>query len=327
MSKQLTPEDLEKLSPQSLVEFMTENIPADKLRECLQKVDEFPDEVRGVIEQEERKETTEETQEESQLELFRNKCARYPIVITKVDKYKDSEEDYVYFYANNASTNKFQLHVSTVEKFDKNRCNPANEKLQDTDCDVIVEWAKSFKDKSTLKIVLEDYAKNNKADFITNCDEMKKLLEELGITVDSEEPIMEEEDTFNTMSNEAKLDFLKKNCVAKSGIIIGDLVKSDKSKAVVFIVQPTKDGKYTWKKFQLKLDDLNSKWCEKLETQIPGSEKYRSYQLAYDEIDSKTRSEIQTIVSDLKSIGVQIPYDFLEAGSSSFGQCYLKFAQ
>ena len=42
MSKQLTPEDLEKMSPQSIVEFMTENIPADKLRSCLQKVEEFP---------------------------------------------------------------------------------------------------------------------------------------------------------------------------------------------------------------------------------------------------------------------------------------------
>ena len=49
MSKQLTPEDLEKMSPQSLVEFMTENIPADKLRSCLQKVEEFPSELPSQI--------------------------------------------------------------------------------------------------------------------------------------------------------------------------------------------------------------------------------------------------------------------------------------
>ena len=48
-SKQLTPEDLERMSPQALVEFMTENIPADKLRNCLSKVEEFPTDLPTAI--------------------------------------------------------------------------------------------------------------------------------------------------------------------------------------------------------------------------------------------------------------------------------------
>lgn len=328
MSKQLTPEDLEKMSPQSLIEFMTENIPAEKLRACLQKVEEFPSELPSQVMAAESElppaplPPPPGLPEVSQIDVLRNKCEKYPVIISKIDKVKGKEGDYVYFYKK--KDGKYKLVATQVEKFDSENCSDETE-VTDVDCEEIADWIQSkTKDgvlDKTIKAVMIDYVKRNSADFITKCDNVKELLGGLGIEVpeSEEEPVLEEGEDFVKMSNADKLKFLQNSCVYKAGILIGDLVKTDDSKAVVYIPQPAGDGTYIWKRFRLKLDDLNTKWCEKLQRKPVDSEDYRKYSLAYLNSSEDTKKEIGIVVNNLKKMGVQIPYSFLEGGGSSFG--------
>jgi len=319
MTKQLTPEDLEKMSPQSLVEFMTENIPADKLRACLQKVEEFPSEssldtptisVPDVVEPSE--------PAVNQIDVIRNKCSKYPVVVVKVGPVKGREGDHVHFYKKKGDV--YKLVASPVETFDKDNCNLGDPTVTDIECQDITDWIQS-KTKAgvldkTIKTVMQEYVNNNSADFITNCENVKELLKSLEIDVPSET-----ESLFENMSNQDKLDNLKRTCVYKAGILLGDLVKSDPKKALVYMPRKIADtGEYKWQRFRIDLDNIKNKWCESLEREIEGSEKYRLFSLGFSNTDPAIQSEIEKLVIKLRGEGIQIPYNFLEAGgSSSFG--------
>ena len=172
MSKQLTPEDLEKMSPQSLIEFMTENIPAEKLRACLQKVEEFPSELPSQVMAAESElppaplPPPPGLPEVSQIDVLRNKCEKYPVIISKIDKVKGKEGDYVYFYKK--KDGKYKLVATQVEKFDSKNCSDETE-VTDVDCEEIADWIQSkTKDgvlDKTIKAVMMDYVKRNSADF------------------------------------------------------------------------------------------------------------------------------------------------------------------
>lgn len=327
MSTQLTPEDLEKMSPQSLIEFMTENIPPNKLRACLQDVESFPTTLSDQpLDLTAKTEPIEETPvEKTNIESLRNKCNQYPIIVVKIDKMKGKDGDYVYFYKKKGDT--FKYIATPVDKFNKENCDDES-KFEDTDCQMIEEWIKTkIKDgvlDSTIKSVMQDYVNNNKAQFIDGCESIKKLLQDLGIDFpvrSMEEPKESSEINFTTMNNEEKILYLKQNCVYESGILIGDLLEKEPNKAIVYIPQPDKNtpGAYVWKEFKLKLDDLNDKFCKKIERQIKGSEKYRKYSLAYSNTLPDMQTKIQKVVDKLKAGGIEIPYTFLESGGSSFG--------
>jgi hypothetical protein len=324
MSKQLTLTDLEKMSPQALIEFMTENIPAEKLRNCLKKVEEFPIEAPTTV----IAEGVEETKvlETNPIDYLREQCSKVPIIITKLGKYKESEEDYVYYFKQD-STGIFKFKVDKAEGFEAKHCT--DQSGESIDCAKIEEWIKSkIKDgvlQADIRKTLQEYVVNNKVDFISKCPNVKALLESMGIMITDdtlEEPELEIEpvDEFSGMSNQEKFEYLAKNCTEKSGIIFYKLNEKDNTKAVVFIGQTNKDtGVAQWKKFNLKLDDLNSNWCKKVTVDIPGSEKYRRYSQAFSVMDSKLKDELMSAVTNLKEMGVNIPYNFLEAGGSAFG--------
>lgn len=329
-SKQLTPEDLERMSPQALVEFMTENIPADKLRNCLSKVEEFPTDLPSTI-------TVEPTPTEAggsglapevkQIDVLRNKCEKYPVIVVKIDKVAKQTGDFVYFYKKNKD-GVFKLLALPVDKFDKQNCNMTDPGVVDADCEQIGEWIESkIKDgvlDDTIKTVMEEYVKNNSADFISKCDNVSRILSRLGITAPSSEsePELEidPEESFDIMSNEEKLNFLKSNCIYKSGILFGDLVKGDPTKATVYMVRKTKDGEgYEWQRFKIALDNIKNKWCEQVKRQNKGTETYEKYSVGFANTSSEIKSEIQKLVQKLNKDGIEIPYDFLTAGGSSFG--------
>lgn len=335
MSKQLTPEDLEKMSPQSLVEFMTENIPADKLRACLQKVEEFPSELPSQIAAPVALPAIkEEPVETVQIDTLRNKCKKYPIIVVKIDKLKGKEGDHVYFYKKKDGI--FKLLAKPVEQFNKDNCNEGDPQVVDVDCNEIEQWIQTkIKDgvlDSTVKSTLQAYANSNMPSFISDCENVKMLISNLGIVLpdkavepsdDEDIPELEDDTEFQNMTNPEKLNYLKNSCIYKAGILIGDLVKDDNSKAVAYIAQKNKeDNTYSWKRFRISLDDLNNKWCDKMEREIEGSEKYRKYSLGFSATPEKTKKEMNNLVTKLKSEGINIPYAFLESGGSSFGISY-----
>lgn len=326
-SKQLTPEDLERMSPQALVEFMTENIPADKLRNCLSKVEEFPTELPMTI-----PDTSSETTPSSgagssgeppmsQIDIIRNKCEKYPIIVSKIGPVAGQTGDFVQYYKRNKS-GVFKLLADSVEKFDKKNCNPTDPTVTDVDCQQIAEWVESKMNDgvldSSIKTVLQEYARNNKADFMTKCDNVSQLMVRLGITSSDleEEPELElEPETFDGMSNQDKLKFLKTNCLYSSGIIFGNLVSGDPSKAVVYMSLKSKD--YRWERFKIALDNIKNSWCEKVKRAPNGSEKYDELSVGYANSSSDIKREIRELISKLSSEGIEIPYDFLSAGGIS----------
>ena len=330
-SKQLTPEDLEKMSPQALVEFMTENIPADKLRNCLSKVDEFPTELPTAISAPEVPKPSEAggsgvSPEVKQIDILRNKCEKYPVIVVKIDKVKGQSGDFVYFYKKNKN-GIFKLLALPVDKFDKQNCNPGDAEVTDADCQQIAEWIESKISEgeldSTIKTVLEEYVRNNPSDFITKCDNVSSLLTRLGITspsVESEPELEIEEESFDTMSNQDKLNFLKSNCIYKSGILFGDLVKGDSTKATVYMARKVKDSDaYEWQRFKIALDNIKNKWCEQVKREEKGTEKYDKFSVGFANTSPEVKGEIQILVQKLSREGIDIPYDFLTAESSSFG--------
>ena len=331
-SKQLTPEDLEKMSPQALVEFMTENIPADKLRNCLSKVEEFPTELPTTISAPEVPKPSEAggsgvPPEIKQIDILRNKCEKYPVIVVKIDKVKGQSGDFVYFYKKNKD-GIFKLLALPVDKFDKQNCNPGDADVTDADCQQIAEWIESKVSEgeldSTIKTVLEEYVRNNPSDFITKCDNVSSLLTRLGITspsVESEPELEIEEESFDTMSNQDKLNFLKSNCIYKSGILFGDLVKGDPTKATVYMARKVKDSDaYEWQRFKIALDNIKNKWCEQVKREEKGTEKYDKFSVGFANTSPEVKGEIQTLVQKLSREGIDIPYEFLRAGSSSFGK-------
>ena len=176
-SKQLTPEDLERMSPQALVEFMTENIPADKLRNCLSKVEEFPTDLPTAIPVEPavvpvaaEAGSSGLDPEIKQIDILRNKCEKYPIIVVKIDKVPKQTGDFVHFYKKNKE-GVFKLLALPVDKFDKQNCNVGDPEVIDADCEQIAAWIESkIKDgelDANIKTVMEDYVKNNSADFIS----------------------------------------------------------------------------------------------------------------------------------------------------------------
>ena len=330
-SKQLTPEDLEKMSPQALVEFMTENIPADKLRNCLSKVEEFPTELPTAIAAPEVPKPSEAggsglLPEVKQIDVLRNKCEKYPVIVVKIDKVKGQSGDFVYFYKKNKD-GVFKLLALPVDKFDKQNCNPGDAEVTDVDCQQIADWIESKISEgeldSTIRTVLEEYVRNNPSDFMTKCDNVNKLLTRLGITlpsVESEPELELDEDSFDTMSNQDKLNFLKSNCVYKSGILFGDLVRGDPTKATVYMARKVKDSDgYEWQRLKISLDNIKNKWCEQVKREEKGTDKYDKFSVGFANTSPEIKSEIQQLVQKLSREGVEIPYDFLTAGGSSFG--------
>lgn len=328
-SKQLTPEDLERMSPQALVEFMTENIPADKLRNCLSKVEEFPTDLPTAISAEPAEAGGSGLAPEiKQIDVIRNKCEKYPIIVVKIDKVPKQTGDFVHFYKKNKE-GVFKLLALPVDKFDKQNCNLGDPEVMDADCEQIGSWIESkIKDgelDANVKTVMEEYVKNNYADFISKCDNVRDILSRLGIiapTVESE-PELElepEEESFDTMSNEEKLNFLKSNCIYKSGILFGDLVKGDPTKATVYMARKVKDSDgYEWQRFKISLDNIKNKWCEQLKRENRGTEKYEKFSVGFANTTPEIKAEIERLVQKLSSEGIEIPYDFLTTGGSSFG--------
>jgi len=331
-SKQLTPEDLERMSPQALVEFMTENIPADKLRNCLSKVEEFPTDLPTAISAEPAEPALAEAggsglaPEIKQIDVLRNKCEKYPIIVVKIDKVPKQTGDFVHFYKKNKE-GVFKLLALPVDKFDKQNCNSGNPEVMDADCEQIAAWIESkIKDgelDANVKTVMEEYVKNNSADFISKCDNVQQILSRLGITaptVESEPEPEPEEESFDTMSNEEKLNFLKSNCIYKSGILFGDLVRGEPTKATVYMARKVKDSDgYEWQRFKIPLDNIKNKWCEKLKREDSGTEKYQKFSVGFANTSPEIKAEIQRLVQKLSREGIEIPYDFLTTSGSSFG--------
>ena len=330
-SKQLTPEDLEKMSPQALVEFMTENIPADKLRNCLSKVEEFPTELPVAIAAPEVPKSSEAggsglLPRIKQIDVIRNKCEKYPVIVAKIDKVKGQSGDFVYFYKKNKD-GVFKLLALPVEKFDRQNCNLGDAEVIDADCQQIADWIESKISEgeldNTIRTVLEEYVRNNSPDFMTKCDNVSKLLTRLGITlpnVESEPELELDEDSFDTMSNQDKLNFLKSNCLYKSGILFGDLVMSDPTKVTVYMARKLKDSDgYEWQRFKISLDNIKNKWCEQVKREEKGTDKYDKIAVGFANTSPEINSEIQQLVQRLSREGVEIPYDFLTTGDSSFG--------
>lgn len=335
-SKQLTPEDLERMSPQALVEFMTENIPADKLRNCLSKVEEFPTELPTAISAEPITFTPKTeagssglTPEVKQIDVLRNKCEKYPIIVVKIDKVPKQTGDFVHFYKKNKD-GVFKLLALPVDKFDKQNCNSDSPEVIDADCAQIGEWIESkIKDGEldvNIKTVMEEYVRNNSADFISKCNNVSEILSRIGITVPNSEsePELElepdSEETFDTMSNEDKLNFLKSNCIYKSGILFGALVKSDPTKATVYMARKIKDtNDYEWQRFKISLDNIKNKWCEQVKREEVGTGKYEKFSVGFTKTSPQIKTEIQSLVKKLSEEGIQIPYDFLTTEGNSFG--------
>jgi hypothetical protein len=332
-SKQLTPEDLERMSPQALVEFMTENIPADKLRNCLSKVEEFPTELPTAIPAEPAASPDVAggsglEPEVKQIDVLRNKCEKYPVIVVKIDKVPKQTGDFVHFYKKNKE-GVFKLLALPVDKFDKQNCNSGDPEVMDADCEQIGEWIESkIKDGElggNVKTVMEEYVKNNSADFISKCDNVSRILSRLGITAPSSEsePELElepEEESFDTMSNKEKLNFLKSNCIYKSGILFGDLVKGDPTKATVYMARKIKESDgYEWQRFKISLDNIKNRWCEQVKREDKGTEKYEKFSVGFTNTSPEIKAEIQRLVQKLSRDGIEIPYDFLTAGGSSFG--------
>lgn len=326
-SKQLTPEDLERMSPQALVEFMTENIPADKLRNCLSKVEEFPTDLPSTIPAEPAAAEAGGSglaPEVKQIDILRNKCEKYPIIVVKIGKVPKQTGDFVHFYKKNKE-GVFKLLALPVDKFDKQNCNDGDPEVMDTDCEQIAEWMESkIKDgelDSNVKAVMEEYVRNNSADFISKCDNVQRILSRLGITAPTAELELElEEESFDTMSNEDKLNFLKSNCIYKSGILFGDLVKNDPTKATVYMARKVKDSDgYEWQRFKIALDNIKNKWCEQVKREEKGTEKYEKFSVGFANTSPEIKAEIQRLVQKLGREGIEIPYDFLTSGGSSFG--------
>jgi hypothetical protein len=325
-SRQLTPEDLERMSPQALVEFMTENIPADKLRNCLSKVEEFPTELPTAIPAEPVGSSSGLAPEVKQIDVLRNKCEKYPVIVVKIDKVPNQTGDFVHFYKKNKD-GVFKLLALPVDKFDKQNCNSGDPELVDKDCSEIGAWIESkIKDgelDARVKKVMEEYVKNNPADFISKCSNVSEILSRLGITVptvESEPELEPAEESFDTMSNEEKLNFLKSNCIYKSGILFGDLVKGDPTKATVYMARKIKDSDgYEWQRFKISLDNIKNRWCEQVKREDKGTEKYVKFSVGFANTSPEIKDEIQRLVRKLSSDGIEIPYDFLTAGSSSFG--------
>jgi len=333
-SKQLTPEDLERMSPQALVEFMTENIPADKLRNCLSKVEEFPTAEPSVMMDPSTQQAVASeaggsgvAPEVKQIDVLRNKCEKYPIIVVKIGKVAGQTGDFVHFYKN--KDGKFKLLALPVDKFDKQNCNAGDPEVIDTNCEQIAAWMESkIKNgelDSTIKTVMQEYVRNNPADFISKCSNVQAILTKLGISasdLESEpEPELETtEEPFEAMSNEEKLNFLKSNCIYKTGILFGDLVPGDKKKATVYMARKTKTGDgYEWQRFKISLDNIKNTWCEQVKRENKGTEKYEKISVGFANTTPEIKGEIQTLVAKLKSEGIEIPYEFLESGSSSFG--------
>ena len=328
-SKQLTPEDLERMSPQALVEFMTENIPADKLRKCLSKVEEFPTDLPTAIPAEPAiAGGSGLAPEVKQIDVLRNKCDKYPVIVVKIDKVPKQTGDFVYFYKKNKE-GVFKLLALPVDKFDKQNCNSEDPAVVDADCEQIGSWIESkIKDgelDANVKTVMEEYVKNNSADFISKCDNVSRILSRLGIiapTVESEPELeLEPEESFDTMSNEEKLNFLKSNCIYKSGILFGDLVKGDPTKATVYMARKVKDSDgYEWQRFKISLDNIKNKWCEQVKREEIGTDKYEKFSVGFTNTSPEIKAEIQKLIQNLRRDGIEIPYDFLTTGGSSFGK-------
>lgn len=331
-SKQLTPEDLERMSPQALVEFMTENIPADKLRKCLSKVEEFPTDLPTAIPAEPAAIPAVAggsglEPEVKQIDVLRNKCEKYPVIVVKIDKVPKQTGDFVHFYKKNKD-GVFKLLALPVDKFDKQNCNSDSPEVMDTDCEQIGAWIESKIEDGELdaniRAVMEEYVKNNAADFISKCDNVGRILSRLGITAPSSESEpeldLEPEESFDTMSNEEKLNFLKSNCIYKSGILFGDLVKSDPTKVTVFMARKIKDSDgYEWQRFKISLDNIKNKWCEHVKREDRGTDNYKKFSVGFANTSPEIKAEIQKLVQKLSREGIEIPYDFLTAGGSSFG--------
>jgi hypothetical protein len=327
MSKQLTPEDVEKMSPQQLVEFMTETIPPEKLRLCLDKIEEFPSELPSQIVEPSIVAPPVVPSQINQIDIIRNKCSKYPIIVWKIDTPKGKTGDYVYFYKKGEKG--YQLFAKTVEAFDKENCNLEDEEITSVDCNLLEEWITSkVKDgvlDATIKAVIQDYVSNNRSEFFSKCENIRRLLSKYDIIIE-ELPELEEElpmleDAFSSLSNEAKLRYLKETCINTSGIIIGDLLPTDNTKVYIYMSQPlTKEKKeYRWKEFIVKLDKLEETYCKQFVKAEKGSEKEKLYSIGFSKTDPKIIAKINKVISKLKSEGIQIPYNFLEAGGSAFG--------
>lgn len=327
MSKKLTIQDLQKMSNQALIEFMTENIPADKLRKCLQKVEQFPDEQpTSVLTTVSEEEEVPKLEKVDNLDRLRAKCEKYPIIVVKIAPMKGKTGDFVYYYKIN-DKGKIQYTAVSLETFDKTICKEDSPTMRDVDCDVIANWMdekiKEGKNIEDLKSTMTDYVSNYKADFISMCDNVKELLIKLGISPEAlgqeVEVEVEEEDLPPLEAADIdKVSELRRTCTNK-GILFGD-IDNTTNKIEVMLPQP-KNPKdisegFIWKLFNFTYDEITAKkLCEKGVKEL--GKRQANYSEAFRGTPVQIQNKIRTAVGLTKSEGIQIPYSFLEAGGSN----------
>jgi hypothetical protein len=296
MSKLLTRDDLEKMSNEELVEFMTQNIPAERLKRCLQKVDEFEVDIPKM-------------DQPKTAETFRNKCKNYPVIIVKVGPVKNQEGQWVHYYVNEGGS--FNYIASPVDKF--NACEDPMAVGVPQDCSVITQWVrermkKEGTKKETLKVVLENYRRNNPNDFIMKCGEMEALVSEL----------FGEKKQVSVEPVKMELAQRTKNArdrLSTTGVVVDrPLPQEGKNINKVVIFKPDfKGDEYIWKKQKIDIDELEDLLNRSTIAEVD-SDNYNKYKDAWSASPPATRREVEAA---LKLSGKQPPYDFLMAGSSS----------
>ena len=76
---------------------------------------------------------------------------------------------------------------------------------------------------------------------------------------------------------------------------------------------------YELLRFKISLNNIKNTWCEKLKKEKIGTEKYKKFSVGFANTSPEIKAEIQNLVQKLSREGIEIPYDFLTAGGSSFG--------
>ena len=303
----------EKMSPQELIEVIINNVPHDKIKTCLTNLEKVsPIEIETVEKPSESSSSTTPPSNLLSLEKIREECKENPILIMEYDAtIPGKTEKHVIYYAP-GNDGKFVKKAMAVSKFNTGVCSKLGQ-VDDKACDSFYEWVKTSltpSNKEKVKIVVQEYIRDNNGIFNKKCSKYQEILDLLGIR--GKDPLIDTKPIVisdnNPLTSEMLIE-LAGNITPRTGYMIWTIPQP--SGQVIFYGYAKKSGVEGWYKEEKPID-----FIRKLETSaktlVKDSARYKKHAEAFELIkDTPAGRNLKKIAKKLRSQNIEVPYEFL----------------
>lgn len=349
MNNKISIEQAERLSPQELVDLIISNVPFNNIRHCLsnldtqtKQIDPSPstssqplvspgspnirptpkrpapplptkvdsDEQPPLLKASEFLEYSKQRENE-ELFALRDMCKGYPILIVEANKIiPNQKEPQIIYYARSVKDKKFKKFMIDASKFSANTCKKLAENI-DIKCQATIEWideqVQSGRNIDEIKNTIKSYMDTNVELFMSDCgDKYNQIMEKLDLLRDAK-PIIAE-----SSAVQQNLDNLNPFELSKILTPNMDYLIYPKSRAGGKI----RVGYYNEAEQSWMSEDKDISFIKNIQNSprfLPGTPEYRIREAAFQGLihGSPKHRNLLLIINNIKSSGIQLPYEFL----------------